>query len=153
MTHGLEPITSHEAVTAARPVVESSPQGAEALAASYWREVEATTQRLVRANAVDGSIDLHLFGQGPALFRLGPPAILAGLESVTCTYPIVGGLLVGRPGGELALEQLSGNPVVLRSTLTEYVPRFAGALYYQVQARIHSLIARRFFARLVRDAQ
>ncbi len=153
MTRGSKPVTSHEAVTAARPVVESSPQGAEALATSYWREVEATTRRLVQANAVDGCVDLRLFGRGPILIRLGRPAILAALGSVTCTYPIVGGLLVARPGGELALEQLSGNPVILRSTLTEYVPRLAGAFYFQVQARVHSLISRRFFARLVRDAR
>ena len=74
-------------------------------------------------------------------------------HSVTCTYPIVGGLLVGRPGGALALEQVNGDPVVLRSTLTEYVPRLAGTLYFQVQARLHSLISRRHFARLGRDAR
>jgi hypothetical protein len=153
MRQASKTVTSHETATAAGPVVEASPRGAETLAASYWREVETTTRRLVQADAVDGHLDVRLLGRGPALIRLGPPAVLADLGSVTCTYPIVGGLLVGRPGGALALEQLNGDPVVLRSTLTEYVPSLAGALYFQVQARLHSLISRRYFARLGRDAQ
>ncbi len=153
MRHASKLVTSHETVTAAVPVVEPSQQGAETLAASYWREVEATTRRLVRADAVDGHVDVRLLGRGPALIRLGPPAVLADLACVTCTYPIVGGLLVGRPGGTLALAQVNGDPVVLRSTLTEFVPRLAGTLYSQVQARLHSLISRRYFARLGRDAQ
>ncbi len=153
MRQASKTVTSHETATAAGPVVEPSPRGAETLAASYWREVEATTRRLVRADVVDGHVDVRLLGRGPTLIRLGPPAVLADLSSVTCTYPIVGGLLVGRPGGALALEQLNGDPVVLRSTLTEYVPSLAGTLYFQVQARLHSLISRRYFARLGRDAQ
>jgi hypothetical protein len=140
-------------VTADGPVVEQSRRGAERLAASYWREVEATTHRLVQADAVDGYVEVRLLGRGPALIRLGPPAVLADRVSVTCTYPIVGGLLVGRPGGALALEQVNGDPVVLRSTLTEFVPRLAGTPYLQVQARLHALISRRYFARLGRDAQ
>lgn len=146
-------MTSSETATVPGPVVEASPHGAEMLAASYWREVEATTRRLVRADAVDGHVDLRLMGRGPALIRLGPPVVLGDLASVTCTYPIVGGLLVGRPGGALALEQVSGDPVVLRSTLTEYVPRLAGTLYFQLQARLHSLISRHYFTRLGRDAR
>jgi hypothetical protein len=153
MRQASKTVTSHETATAAGPVVEPSPRGAETLAASYWREVETTMRGLVRADAVDGHLDVRLLGRGPALIRLGPPAVLADLASVTCTYPIVGGLLVGRPGGALALEQLNGDPVILRSTLTEYVPSLAGALYFQVQARLHSLISRRYFARLNRDAQ
>ena len=146
-------MTYDETTIAARPVVEQTPRGAERLAASYWREVEATTGRLVRANAADGHIDVRLLGRGLVLIRLGPPTVRADLESVTCTYPIVGGLLVGRAGGALALEQVSGDAVVLRSVLTEYVPTLTGALYFQLQARLHSLITRRYFARLVREAR
>jgi hypothetical protein len=146
-------VTSVETATAVRPVVEPTPRGAEMLAASYWREVEATTRRIVRAQAVAGRIDVRLFGRGPLLIRLGRPAVRADLTSVTCTYPIVGGLLVRRPGGALALEQVNSDPVVLRSTLTEYVPRLAGTLYSQVQAPLHSLISRRHFARLGQDAR
>ena len=153
MRHTWKPVTSQETATAAGPVVEASPRGAETLAASYWREVEATTRRLVQADAVDGHIEVRLLGRGPVLIRLGSPVVVADLASVTCTYPIVGGLLVGRPGGALALEQVNGDPVVLRSTLTEFVPRLAGTLYFQLQARVHSLICRRYFARLDRDAR
>jgi hypothetical protein len=153
MRHASKLVTSHETGITAGPVVEPSPRGAETLAASYWHEVEATTRRLVQAVAVDAHLDLRLLGRGPTLIRLGPPAVLVNLASVTCTYPIVGGLLVGRPGGTLTLEQVNGDPVVLRSTLTEYVPRLAGTLYFQVQARLHALISRRYFARLGRGAQ
>jgi hypothetical protein len=149
----LKPVTSREATTAHRPLVDASPNGARLLAASYWREVEATTYGLVRVRTEDGRVDVRLLGRGPALIRLGPPSVAADLGSVVCTYPIVGGLLVGQPGGALSLEQVSGDPVVLRSTLTEYVPRLVGALYFQLQARLHSLIARRYFARLVREAR
>jgi hypothetical protein len=149
----VEPVTSSEATTTKRPIVDQSPLGANMLAGSYWREVAATTHGLVRVRAEDGRIDVRLLGRGPALIRLGPPVVAADLASVRCTYPIVGGLLVGRPGGALSLEQVSGDPVVLRSTLTEYVPRLVGALYFRFQARLHSLITRRYFARLVREAR
>jgi hypothetical protein len=153
MTRASKSVTSHETATAAGPVVEPSPRGAETLATNYWREVEATTRRLVRADAVDGRVEVRLLGRGPALIRLGPAVVLADHASVICTYPILGGLLVGRPGGALALEQLNGDPVVLRSTLTEYVPSLAGTLYFQIQARLHSLISRRYFVRLSGGAQ
>jgi hypothetical protein len=97
MSHASKLVTSHETETAAGPVVEPSPHGAETLAASYWREVEATTRRLVQADAVDGHIDVRLLGRGPALIRLGPPAVLANLASVTCTYPIVGDFSLAGP--------------------------------------------------------
>ena len=147
------PVTSSEATTAHRPLVDASPKGAQMLSASYWREVEATTYGLVRIRTEDGGVDVRLLGRGPALISLGPPAVAADLGTVVCTYPIVGGLLVGRPGGALSLEQVSGDPVVLSSTLTEYVPRLVGALYFQLQARLHSLITRRYFARLAREAR
>jgi hypothetical protein len=150
---GVKAVTSFEMAIAPRPVVESSARGAEMLAESYWSEVEASTRRLVQADVIDGHIDVRLLGRGPPLIRLGPPTVLADLPAVTCRYPIVGGLLVGSPGGALALEQVIGDPVLLRSTLTGYVPRLAGALYFQVQARLHSLISRRYFARLRRDVR
>jgi hypothetical protein len=147
-------VTSLETATAAKLLVEPSPRGAAMLAASYWHEVEATTLRLVRADTTSrGRIDVRLFGRGPALISLGAPTVVADPGSVACTYPIVGGLLVGRPGGALGLEQVSGDPVILRSTLIEYVPRIAGALSAQAQARLHSLISRRYFARLIREAR
>ena len=82
-------------------------------------------------------MELRLLGRGPALIRLGAPTVAAEPGRVSCAYPIVGGLLVGRPGGALTFEQLDSRPVLLRSTLTEYVPRRAGRLYAFVQTRIH----------------
>lgn len=144
-------VTSRESATISAPVVEPTVDGADVLAAEYWREVEATTRGLVRAAARDGRIDLRLLGHGPALFRLGCPLLSAGGASVACTYPIMGGVLVGQAGGALALEQVTGDCVLLESTLTDYVPRLAGVFYRQVQARIHALISRRYFARLERN--
>jgi hypothetical protein len=149
----VRPVTSSETTTTQRPLVEPSPLGAQMLAGSYWREVAATTHGLVRVRTEDGRVDVRLLGRGPVLIRLGSPVVAADPASVRCTFPIVGGLLVGRPGGALSLEQVSGDPVILRSTLTEYVPRLVGALYFQLQARLHSLITRRYFARLVREAR
>lgn len=145
-------MTTREATAASGPVVEPTAHGARALATSYWREVEATTRGLVRVTPGDGRVDVRLLKRGPTLIELGPPAVVAGTERVTCTYPIVGGLLVGQPGGVLTLEQVGNDAVVLRSTLTEYSPRLAGAIYSRVQARLHSLISHRFFARLIREA-
>jgi hypothetical protein len=150
--HGSKAVASRETATAAKLLVEPSPRGAAMLAASYWHEVEATTLRLVRADSGGGPIDVRLFGRGPALISLGAPTVIAEPTSVACSYPILGGLLVGRPGGALTLEQVSGEPVILRSTLTGYVPRLAGALYAHAQARLHSRISRRYFARLVRES-
>ena len=122
------------------------------LAASYWRQVEATTHRSVRADAIAGHIDVPLFGRGPVLVRLGRrPPRRSFIRHVHVPHRR---RAPGRPaGGALALEQVNGDPDILRSTLTEYVPRLAGTPYLQVRARLDSLISRRYFARLGRDAR
>ena len=142
-----------EAAAAPHSVVETTARGAQALGASYWREVEATTRGLVRVSERDRRVEVKLLSRGPTLVELGMPAVAAGTEHVACSFPIVGGLLVKRPGGALSLEQVGGESVVLRSCLTGYSPRLAGALYTRVQARLHSLISRRFFARLIRETE
>jgi hypothetical protein len=147
-----EPIAARETATAPFCVVERSVRGAWRLASSYWHEVEAATFGVVRVRDFDGRVELRLLGRGPALIRLGAPTVVAEPGRVSCAYPIVGGLLVGRPGGALTLEQLDSGSVLLRSTLTDYVPRRVGGLYAFVQTRIHSAVSRRHLARLIAEA-
>ena len=148
----MKPIEARESATAPGRVVESSREGATRFASSYWLEVEVATRGAVRVRESGGGIELRLLGLRPALIRLGAPTVVAEPGRVSCAYPIVGGLLVGRPGGGLTFEQLDSGPVLLRSTLTDYVPRRAGGLYAFVQTRIHSAVSRRHLARLIAEA-
>ena len=76
-----------------------------------------------------------------------------------CCYPIIGGLLAYQPGGEIVFAQDQvGDRLCLRSTITGFFPALAarpgepdwtGALYSQVQRRIHLAISRRYFSRLI----
>lgn len=148
----IEPVAARETATAPFCVVEPSVRGACRLSSSYWHEVEAATRGVVRVHDFDGGVELRLLGRGPTLIRLGAPNVVVEPGRVACAYPIVGGLLVGRPGGALAFEQLDSGPVLLRSTLTDYVPRRLGGLYAFIQTRIHSAVGRRHLARLIAEA-
>lgn len=143
------------------PVVEFSIPGARILGREYWSEVERATHRLVRARTRNGSLELRLFGTGFVLLRFGPPTVEATSEVASCSYPIVGGLLARRPAGEIVLAQVGGSMPVVRSTIRGFFPSLAaregepgwtGALYSQVQSRIHLAISRRYFARLIAEA-
>ncbi len=113
------------------------------LAASYWREVEATTRRLCGRRCCRRH-RCSLFGRGPVLIRLGRPAVSADPTSVTCTYPIVDRFLVSRPAGRSRLSSMSG-----RSALHDgYVPLAGRSIF-----RCGSLLPdQRRLARLGRDA-
>jgi hypothetical protein len=152
-------VESEQRVDLDRPVVEFSSAGAERLGRAYWREVRRLTLSAVRLCERDGSLELRLFGRGPALLRFGRPAIEATAERAFCSYPIEGGLLASRAAGELAFEQ---TPSSMRSTIRGFFPRLAaregepdwtGALYNQVQSRAHVAISRRYFARLIGEAR
>jgi hypothetical protein len=71
-------------------------------------------------------------------------------------------LLAQRPAGEIAFAQVGRSPLVVRSTIRGFFPSLAarqgerdwtGALYSQVQSRVHVAISRRYFARLIREAR
>jgi hypothetical protein len=80
---------------------------------------------------------------------------------VSCSFEIRGGLLALDEGGTLTLVQEStSGGWRLRAAVTGFQPRLAarhgrprwtGALY-EVQARLHAIVGRRFVARLVRGA-
>lgn len=155
-------VESEQRVVLRAPVVEFSAAGAQRLGRAYWREVEHVTRRVVRARERNGALELRLLGKGPALLRFGPPGVEATDELASCSYPIRGGLLARRPTGEILFAQVGGRPPALRSTIRGFFPRFAaregepdwtGALYNQVQSRIHVAVSRRYFARLIDEVQ
>ena len=155
-------VESEQRVVLRTPVVEFSVTGGERLGRVYWREVERITRRLVRARERQGSIDLRLLGRGPSLLRFGAPTIEATTKLVCCSYPIEGGLLARRPGGEIVFAQAGDEPLVVRSAIRGFFPSLAsrtgtpdwtGALYNRVQSRIHVAVSRRYFARLIGEAR
>ncbi|HET7554845.1 MAG TPA: hypothetical protein VFJ75_04260 [Gaiellaceae bacterium] len=141
-------IDSEQRVALQRPVVERSLAGAEQLGRAYWRAVRRATASLVRARQQDGAVELRLLGRAPVLLRFGPPSLEASNAHVTCSYPIVGGFLTGRAGGELAFEQTAAS---LRSTIRGFSPRIA--FYGRLQGRAHVAISRRYFQELVAEAR
>ena len=154
-------VESEQRVVLRDPLVEFSSAGAEYLGFAYWREVERVTRGIVRPRERNGTLELRVFGRGPALLRFGRPTFEATDRLVTCSYPIHGGLLAQRPVGEIVFAQVGGSPPIVRSTIRGFFPRLAGhrrerdwtgALYSQVQSRVHVAISRRYFARLLREA-
>lgn len=155
-------VESEQRVTVQAPVVEVSVAGAKQLGRAYWAEVERVTRRLVRARMRGSALELRLFGKRPVLLRFGTPRLQAGRDVVACRYPIDGGWLARRAAGEITFAQVVGPPTVLRSTIRGFHPRLAardrepdwtGALYTQVQSRIHVAISRRYFRRLIAEAR
>jgi hypothetical protein len=154
-------VESEQRVALREPVVEFSRDGADRLGRAYWREVERLTRRLIRSRERNGSLELRLLGQGPALLRFGRPALEATNVLALCSYPIEGGLLAQRSAGEIVFAQYGGSEPAIRSTIRGFYPRLAarpgepdwtGALYSHVQSRIHVAISRSYFARLISGA-
>jgi len=144
-----------------RPVVSFSDEGARQLSATYWREVERSTRRLVRAADSTGGFSLRAFGRGPALLCFGPAEITATPAVVGCGHAITGGLLARRPAGEIRFEQRAQDDGVLAvSAIYGFHPTLAarpgmpvwtGELYKRVQSRLHVFVGRRYFDRLVQE--
>jgi hypothetical protein len=144
----MRPVESEECVRAPVAIVEASPEGGCRLASAYWREVERTTGGLVRVSqSPDG---LALRALGATLLRFGLPSVEFADDRVSCCYPIEGGLLASRPGGSIVFGQ---DGTLLTSSISGFHPRlgvFPG-LYSYVQARVHTAVSKRYFARLVRE--
>ncbi len=155
-------VESEQRVVLRAPVVDFSVAGAEHLGRAYWDEVERLTRRLVRTRMREGSLELRLFGNGPVLLRFGEPQVEVTEELVRCSYPIEGGLLAQRSAGEIVFAQAGGPRPAVRSAIRGFYPRLAaregepdwtGALYNQVQSRIHVAVSRRYFRRLIAEAR
>jgi hypothetical protein len=154
-------VHSKESFALARPVVPVTRDGAGRLGSAYWQEVERSTRGAVRARRTPESVELRLFGRQPALLRFGAPQIHVDASGVSCTYPVVGGLLARGAGGELVFEQRRNPTWCVRTLVRDFSPRLAGRagdsgwrgfVYRHVQARLHRAIGRRYVAQLVRES-
>jgi hypothetical protein len=150
---------SEQRVWLPRPVVATTLAGARHLGERYWREVERSTGRLVRARATHAGHELGLLGVGPPLLRFGEPELSATADAVRCVYPIAGGVLARVPVGSLSFVQAGSDRVELSSSIHGFHPRLAfararpsGGVFYRLQARVHAALARRYFARLWRES-
>jgi hypothetical protein len=144
------------------PVVERSAAGAKRLGELYWREVEGSTFGVIRMCASARGLEVRLLGIGPALLRFGQPELSVDSSSVSCLYPIHGGMLARAPAGSISFTQVGFDVVEVSSTIEGFFPRLAarrrwrrwdGLLYPHIQARLHVALGRRYFARLCQDAR
>jgi hypothetical protein len=154
-------VHSEESFALARPVVPATRDGAGRLGSAYWHEVERSTRGAVRARRTPESVELCFFGRAPALLRFGAAEIQVDPTGISCTYPVLGGLLARGAGGELVFEQRRSPALCVRTLVRDFSPRLAGRLgragwrgfvYHQVQARLHRAIGRRYVARLVQES-
>ena len=101
----------------------------------FFREVTCLSGGLVRG-------ERWRLRLGPlTLFRFGEPRLAPGGWS----WPIAGGLLVGRPGGSLAFAWRDGR---LWQTLEGYRPRLPAPLYRRTQLPLHHAVSRLVLLRL-----
>lgn len=143
-------------------VVEHSAGGARRLGDLYWDQLERSTLGILRVRGrADEGTEIRLLGGGPALLRFGPARYELTPSSVTCRYPILGGLLTRTPGGSISFTQTVEGTVEVRSQIDDFFPRLAarrprrrwkGVLYPQIQTRLHVALGRRYFARLRTEA-
>ena len=154
-------IDSDERVTASRPVVQWSEEGARRLGDRYWLEVTRAGRGMVRLRQQPDGFELRLFGVGPCLLRFGSAETAHNRNQVSCRYPILRGLLARRAGGAVVMTQTGRDEPELRAAVTGFVPRFglrpgfppwSGAIYEQVERRLHLEISRRYFRRLIDGA-
>jgi hypothetical protein len=152
-------VESEQRVSVSTPVVPFDADGARELGNRYWREVERSTRRLVRAGRGNGGVELRLLGRRPVLLAFDRPFVEADAERVRCVFPIRGGILTQRGAGAISFEQIDGDGgLTLRSTIRGFYPALAaregrrhwtGALYNSLQSRIHVAISRRYFRHLI----
>ena len=91
-----------------------------------------------------------------------PPRLGIGADAVSCTYPIVGGILSRAAAGTITFTQRRlDDRVLLASAIAGFHPTLAGRpgapawtgeLYKRVQARIHVAISGDYFRRLIAEA-
>lgn len=145
-----------------KTVVEQSAAGAKRLGDLYWDQLERSTLGILRARGrADEGTEIRLLGRGFALLRFGPARYELTRSSVTCRYPILGGLLTRTPGGSISFTQTVEGTVEVRSQIDDFYPRLAtrrlrrgwnGVLYPRIQARLHVALGHRYFARLRSEA-
>jgi hypothetical protein len=138
-------------MTFPRRVVEHDQAGARRLGDLYWRELRRATLGVVRTTRCDDELAIRLLGRGPALLRFGRPEQSIDANTVSCSYPIRGGLLARAPAGSIRFTQEGVGAVAVTSAVEGFLPRL-GVLYAPVQSRLHVALGRRYFHRLRREA-
>jgi hypothetical protein len=144
-------VESVQRMTFPRPVVEHTPAGARRLGDLYWHELRRVTLGLVQTTVRNDELEMCVLGRGPALLRFGLPEAAIDSETVSCSYPIHGGLLARAPAGSLSFTQQGVASVAVTSAVEGFLPRL-GVLYAPVQSRLHVALGRRYFSRLGRQA-
>jgi hypothetical protein len=123
----------------------------------YWDQLERSTFGIVRASGGLDVTELRVLGVGPALLRFGRAQHEVSPGTVTCRYPITGGLLARAPGGSISFTQAVDEGVQVRAEIDGFFPRLAtrrrrrrwdGILYAHLQTRLHIAVGHRYFARL-----
>ena len=154
-------VDSEETFPLPDPVVPMNALGALRLGRVYWEQVEQTMRGLISIPTGAG-VELRLLRKGPLLLAFGPPELEVYTRSISCSYPILGGLLARTEGGVLVFAQERADPWCIRTSIRGFFPRlgvlpgqprWTGFLYAQVQARLHRAVGRRYVARLVREAR
>ncbi len=154
-------VDSEETFPLPDPVVPMNALGALRLGRVYWEQVEQTMRGL-RSISTGAGVELRLLRKGPLLLDFGPPELEVYTRSISCSYPILGGLLARTKGGVLVFAQERADPWCIRTSIRGFFPRlgvlpgqprWTGFLYAQVQARLHRAVGRRYVARLVREAR
>ena len=150
-------VESRQWITLPRELVVPDEGGARDLGGRYLDEVARFSHGLVRPRPRRDGVALVLAG-ALTLLRFGLPELGHDDGTVECRYPILGGLLVARPGGSLLVAQHPGVEVEL--FVSGYHPRLGGgarrrslrrALYTAIQARAHRAVGRRFLERAARE--
>jgi hypothetical protein len=142
-------LVTEQTLRTSRSIVPFSDAGARALGGGYWVEVTRATRRLLRYRETGEGLELRILGVPPALLRLGSVEVAVGMEHISCTYRIRGGLLALGEGGTISMSQVGRSPTELRVAVDGFLAR--GGLLYALQRRLHVAISRRFFRRLVAE--
>jgi hypothetical protein len=143
-------VESDQRALASAPVVEATAAGACELARCYWLALERVTLHLARVVDRDPGPEVRVLGRGPALLRFGAPLQEADDGRVAVSFPIRGGLLARRAGGEIVFAQERvPEGWLVRSTVRGFCPRLPAPVYRAVQKRVHVAVGRRYVRALL----
>lgn len=151
-------IDSVQRIALGEGIVPTTAAGARELGVRYWAELERCSRGVVHVRDRAGEITLVLAGVVP-LFRFGSGQVRVDDTVVECRFPILGGVLVARAGGSLAVVQRSGREHELDVSVTGYHPRLATGIlrpvrrlvYSSVQKPLHLAVSRRFLLQAARS--
>jgi hypothetical protein len=141
-------IETEQRVAVSVPVVPFSQEGGRTLGRLYWLEVSRVARGLVVARVGVAGVEIRVAGLDLTLLRLGPGVVTADRDRVTCQYAVRGGLLSRVEGGQLAIEQVTGERTELSVAVSGFFAR-RGLLYRQLQRRLHVAVSRRYFRTMV----